>query len=526
MREFPTRDGYILLLTVLVVGTVASASAAAIILLGLGIERTSFSMQLSSQAMNSAWTCMENAIATLKEDLEYEGNHDRSFVYGYDDGEGGIAYGLATCRIYPIDGADNEDRTICTEGTFGNFTTRRFEARLARVLPSVVVDFLEEVDTISRCNPFTGPPPEDCGNGMIQEVLGETCDDGNTFSNDGCSSVCILETCGDGVRQTGEECDDGNVVSGDGCSDLCESEICGDWIQSTGEECDDGNTTGDDGCSSSCRIEFCGDALIQSGEMCDNGGTCAGGGSDGDPCSAVSDCPDGTCTPQAGDGCDALCQVEDPGGTSPTDYIAYWKLDETNPAATVADSSGNGYSGEPKENAGVSTSNLAPLAFVNVASRTFDGGGDNIQFPKDSNLFPSQMTVSLWAKTDASPGWYDGPVCMTNMWHDDGWGFHYLPSWFGNTIGFFIENREAQTSINPAQWNHIAGTYDGYTLRIYVNGVEGTSNTYSGGIDRDERLLIGRCNGSFDTIDGLVDDVRIYSRVLSPEEISALAAGN
>ena len=49
----------------------------------------------------------------------------------------------------------------------------------------------------------------------------EACDDGNTDDNDGCSMMCNIEDCGDGIVQTGEECDDGNLASGDGCSSGC-----------------------------------------------------------------------------------------------------------------------------------------------------------------------------------------------------------------------------------------------------------------------------------------------------------------
>ncbi|HZS42408.1 MAG TPA: DUF4215 domain-containing protein, partial [Polyangia bacterium] len=34
-------------------------------------------------------------------------------------------------------------------------------------------------------------------------------------------SVCIKDSCGDGVVEAGEVCDDGNTVSGDGCSADC-----------------------------------------------------------------------------------------------------------------------------------------------------------------------------------------------------------------------------------------------------------------------------------------------------------------
>ena len=58
----------------------------------------------------------------------------------------------------------------------------------------------------------------------------ETCDDGNTLDEDGCSSACVIETCGDAVVQIGmnEVCDDGNLIDGDGCDDSCAAEYCGD----------------------------------------------------------------------------------------------------------------------------------------------------------------------------------------------------------------------------------------------------------------------------------------------------------
>ena len=75
-----------------------------------------------------------------------------------------------------------------------------------------------------------------CGNGVVGG--GESCDDGNTISGDGCSSTCQTESgyvcngqpstcspvCGDGLRRGGEECDDGNSASGDGCSSICLTE--------------------------------------------------------------------------------------------------------------------------------------------------------------------------------------------------------------------------------------------------------------------------------------------------------------
>jgi cysteine-rich repeat protein len=80
----------------------------------------------------------------------------------------------------------------------------------------------------------------DCGDGVISN--GETCDDGNKVSGDGCNSTCHIECgwectidestqervcqtqCGDGVMADGPEtCDDGNTEDGDG---TCTSFVC------------------------------------------------------------------------------------------------------------------------------------------------------------------------------------------------------------------------------------------------------------------------------------------------------------
>lgn len=53
--------------------------------------------------------------------------------------------------------------------------------------------------------------------------LGETCDDANTVSLDGCRDDCVIERCGDGVVQDalGETCDDGNRLGFDTCPSDC-----------------------------------------------------------------------------------------------------------------------------------------------------------------------------------------------------------------------------------------------------------------------------------------------------------------
>ncbi|RMD59872.1 DUF4215 domain-containing protein [Candidatus Parcubacteria bacterium] len=66
-----------------------------------------------------------------------------------------------------------------------------------------------------------------CGDGRLQVLYGEECDDGNRTPGDWCDEACQKESvCGDGVKEgIYEECDDGNTQDCDGCSHLCEVEL-------------------------------------------------------------------------------------------------------------------------------------------------------------------------------------------------------------------------------------------------------------------------------------------------------------
>ena len=162
-----------------------------------------------------------------------------------------------------------------------------------------------------------------CGNARIEG--GETCDDRNTASGDGCDSSCHVEagwqcpsagtacmaaSCGDGIVAGFEACDDMGSAS-PGCDDNCQLEsgyhcpddgeacqetTCGDGMVQGNEECEDGNLEVGDGCDPFCRIEpscangtcnaVCGDEVRWDPEECDDGNTVNG------------------------DGCDSSCRIE------------------------------------------------------------------------------------------------------------------------------------------------------------------------------------------------------------------------
>ena len=81
-------------------------------------------------------------------------------------------------------------------------------------------------------------------------------------------------------------------------------------------------------------------------------------------------------------------------------------------------------------------------------------------------------------------------------------------------------------SIALDQWVHVAFTYDGGMLRIYMDGTETASYAVNGDmIPSTLDVAIGNVNASDDRYwNGLLDDVRIYDWALTPAEITALSA--
>jgi cysteine-rich repeat protein len=156
-----------------------------------------------------------------------------------------------------------------------------------------------------------------CGDTFLN--LGEQCDPGwvGTDSTT-CTKDCKISRCGDGYVNTvaGEACDDGNGNDGDNCVE-CQWAFCGDGfvnlvgtttvhdgIKSPLEECDDGLANTSDPncpyggtcapCSTTCqkltpKLHYCGDGTVDAGhETCDNIKQFACGTCDPETCATVS----------------------------------------------------------------------------------------------------------------------------------------------------------------------------------------------------------------------------------------------
>jgi uncharacterized protein (UPF0333 family) len=100
------RNGYITLVSVLVVGAIGVSIAASLILLGLGSSRASFAIQQSNQAKALANACAESALQQINNSTPFEGSGNLSI------GQGNCAY-----TVIKLIGANREIESFGTMGT-------------------------------------------------------------------------------------------------------------------------------------------------------------------------------------------------------------------------------------------------------------------------------------------------------------------------------------------------------------------------------------------------------------------------
>lgn len=153
------------------------------------------------------------------------------------------------------------------------------------------------------------------------------------------------------------------------------------------------------------------------------------------------------------------------------------------------------------------------------------------------NISSTQMTLSAWVKTEDT-GNHQNFLCKpkTNGSHDSPYFSYSLQGFYANSTsvtprlwlslaGVGLVATSAVTIIH-GRWNHLAGTYDGATMRIYVNGIQqGTSAQTAAITAYATDFRIGANGGNDERACGALDDMRLYGRCLRPSEIWEIFEG-
>jgi len=215
------------------------------------------------------------------------------------------------------------------------------------------------------------------------------------------------------------------------------------------------------------------------------------------------------------------------------DLLGWWKLDDGTGTIAV-DSSGNGndgtFVGDPEWVAGKFGSGLL-----------FDGqGGERVSLG-NLDIKSGAMSITCWlnASNLDTPGNDPRMVSKADGGdNNDHWWMLSSSRISGNKfLRFRLKTTDGQDtselkagSLEVNEWIHAVCWWDGTNMRIYKNGVEVGSLPKAGGsvaTDPSVQAAIGNqpIGAENRPFEGIIDDVRIYTRALSVEDIQEVMAG-
>ena len=205
--------------------------------------------------------------------------------------------------------------------------------------------------------------------------------------------------------------------------------------------------------------------------------------------------------------------------------VGYWSFDEGG-GSIAYDQSGQGHDG--------TIYGATWVSGVSGMALDFDGVNDYVDVGQYTMFGGTQpFSICAWQKkTVLQPG--EAMICGNKNSSAGGVELvvtiNVACTGVGGIDGLPGGNRVSGTSpMNDGVWHFLVGVYDGQAQLIYVDcareGIE--SDLFDTYTSSNEHMNIGRqAQGSRFYFNGVIDEVRIYDRALSPEEITELAIGN
>ena len=208
-----------------------------------------------------------------------------------------------------------------------------------------------------------------------------------------------------------------------------------------------------------------------------------------------------------------------------TTLDGWWRFDDT-VSGVAKDSSGNGNNGTVTPAA-----QQAPGYFGSALS--FDGNTASVDVPDSPSLEPaSKITVTAWFKGSSqapyvylvSKGGQDCQAASYGLYTGPNNGLVFYVS--QNQALSYTLSPDAGTGVWDNSWHFAVGTYDGNSVRLYVDGKQiGNGTPLSGPIgyglpDNNNDLFFGSyptCGG--ENFVGSIDEPTVWSRAFSPFEV-------
>lgn len=235
--------------------------------------------------------------------------------------------------------------------------------------------------------------------------------------------------------------------------------------------------------------------------------------------------------------------------------IGYWEFEGDNVSDIIRDRSGEGNNGR------LNNSSIADLGRygkgLDVTGSPSSFASIDIQPGASLNSLTDQLTVTAWIYPDRCADFFSVVASrqLGGEIHPDQFYLGFGPDidlssprcgemsfkWHLSTNGEDCQNNaflcdintlpSGQSGTNVNRWIHMAGTYDGNLMKLYIDGEEIGQRSLSGNINLDPNrpLTIGvEENGGGhvpeNPFDGRIDEIRIYNRALAASEIAEIAS--
>jgi len=156
------------------------------------------------------------------------------------------------------------------------------------------------------------------------------------------------------------------------------------------------------------------------------------------------------------------------------------------------------------------------------------GEGNFLEVPDHDSLdLTTAMSISMWVKVAAG-----GEATQSSLEKQPAWqaGEYNLAAVYGGGVLLQAADLPADcgdSAVTPEgieddNWHHIAGTWDGKVIKVYIDGVEKKSLDCAGEIKvGDGNLYIGSRGGKQRWLNGSLDEIKVFNRALSADEVKA-----
>jgi hypothetical protein len=159
----------------------------------------------------------------------------------------------------------------------------------------------------------------------------------------------------------------------------------------------------------------------------------------------------------------------------------------------------------------------------------FDGSSSIVSVPASSSVNLSDaITIEAWVYPTKSSTTVQDVICKSSSAVNNGYIFPRFTKrleslqFFLNINGYGWQTLSVSYGEDKLnKWHHLAATYDGYYMTIYIDGVLAGTQAFAGTITvNNNPLTIGGQSGYTENFGGKIDEARIWSRALTPCEIN------